>query len=102
MRTRNIKQKHGTPNPILEAEERSMLAVEDRALATRGNAQTIGRSGELPLQSFLTRYLPNTLSARSGHFVSPTGQLSPQIDTMILAERRWIGSIDAALRRLMH
>lgn len=64
-----------------------MLAVVDRALATRGNAQTIGRSGELPLQSFLTRHLPNTLSARSGHFVSPTGQLSPQIDTMILDSR---------------
>ena len=64
-----------------------MLAVVDRALATRGNAQTIGRSGELSLQSFLTRHLPNTLSARSGHFVSPTGQLSPQIDTMILDSR---------------
>lgn len=87
MRPKSIKQKHGKPNPILEAEERMMLAAIDRALATGGNAQTIGRSGELPLQSFLTRHLPNTLTAHSGHFVSPSGRLSPQIDTLILDSR---------------
>jgi len=64
-----------------------MLATVDRALTSSGNSQTIGRSGELPLQSFLSRHLPNTLSARSGHFVSPSGQLSPQIDILIIDSR---------------
>lgn len=64
-----------------------MLATVDKALSSSGNSQTIGRSGELPLQSFLSRHLPNTLSARSGHFVSPSGQLSPQIDILIVDSR---------------
>lgn len=64
-----------------------MLATVDRALNSSGNSQTIGKSGELPLQLFLSRYLPNTLSARSGHFVSPSGQLSPQIDILIIDSR---------------
>jgi hypothetical protein len=87
MRMKNIKHKPGTPNPVIETEERSMLATVDRALSSSGNSQTIGRSGELPLQSFLSRHLPNTLSARSGHFVSPSGQLSPQIDILIVDSR---------------
>lgn len=64
-----------------------MLAVVDRALAASGNAQVIGRNGELPLRSFLARHLPNTLLAKTGHFVSPSGRMSPQIDTMILDAR---------------
>ena len=64
-----------------------MLAKVDRALTSSGNSQTIGRNGELPLKTFLSRHLPNTLTARSGHFVSPSGQLSPQIDILITDSR---------------
>jgi hypothetical protein len=84
---KTIKHEHGTPNPIIETEERSMLAVVDRALASSGNPQTIGKNGEVPLQSFLTRHLPNTLAARTGHFVTPLGQLSPQIDILVVDSR---------------
>jgi hypothetical protein len=86
-RRKNIKHKHGNPNPVIDAEEQVMLAQVDKALSSSGNSQTIGRNGELPLQSFLSRYLPNTLSARSGHFVTPSGLRSPQIDIMIIDSR---------------
>lgn len=84
---KNIKHKHGSPNVIIQTEEKTMLAVVDRALVSSGNSQTIGRNGEIPLLSFLDRHLPNTLMARTGHLVSPDGSLSPQIDIMILDSR---------------
>ena len=82
-----IKHEHGTPNPILREEEKSMLAVVDRAVASTSNAQIIGRNGEIPLRDFLNRYLPYTLRAETGHFLAPNGELSPQIDVMLLDAR---------------
>lgn len=87
MPIKNIKHKHGTPNPVVETEERLMLATVDRALTSSGNSQTIGRSGEIPIQSFLSRHLPNTFVVKSGHFMAPSGQLSPQIDILIIDSR---------------
>lgn len=84
---KNIKHKHGTPNAIIQTEEEAILAIIDRAIASSGNSQTIGRNGELPLMSFLDRHLPNTLSVKTGHFVSPKGDLSPQIDILVLDSR---------------
>ncbi len=87
MNTRNFKHKHGTPNPIIEEEEKTILATVDKALASTQNAQIIGQNGEIPLRQFLKRYLPYTLRAETGHFVTPSGLLSPQIDIMILDAR---------------
>ncbi|MBN1473392.1 MAG: hypothetical protein JW914_02140 [Syntrophaceae bacterium] len=84
---KNIKHQHGTPNPIIQREEEIMLSLVDKALASTSNSQTIGRNGEFPLRDFFNRYLPNTLRAATGHFVSPSGSLSPQIDVMILDSR---------------
>jgi len=83
----NIKHIHGTPNEIIQTEEKSMLALIDRAIASKSNPQTIGRSGEIPLMSFLDRHFPNTLSVKSGNFVTPNGDLSPQIDILVLDSR---------------
>ena len=59
----------------------------DKALASTSNSQVVGRNGELPFIDFLNRYLPYTLRACSGHFIPPSGQLSPQLDVMILDAR---------------
>ena len=64
-----------------------MIAAINRALASTSNAQIIGRNGEMPLRDFLNRYLPYTLHAATGHFVTPSGRLSPQIDIMLLDPR---------------
>ncbi len=82
-----VKHEHGTPNPIIQQEERKILAEVDQALESTNNPQIIGRNGEKPLLTFFSRYLPSSLHAVSGHFVSPTGILSPQIDIMIVDSR---------------
>jgi len=82
-----IKHEHGTPNPILIREEDVMIAKVAKALASTSNSQIIGRNGEIPLITFLNRYLPPTLRAQTGHFVAPSGKLSPQLDVMILDSR---------------
>ena len=87
MQPRNIKHKHATPNPIIQHEEEVLLAVVDRALDSSTNSQIIGRNGEIPLRDFLNRYLPFTLHAVTGHFVSPSGLMSPQIDIIIYDTR---------------
>ncbi len=84
---RIIKHQHGTPNPIIQREEEVLLLLVDKALASTSNSQAIGRNGEIPLRDFLNRYLPYTLRAVTGHFVPPSGRLSPQIDVMILDAR---------------
>ncbi len=87
MKRRNIKHKHGTPNPILAREEEGMIAAVDKALAASANPQIIGRNGELPLVQFLNRHLPYTMRALTGHFIAPDGELSPQIDVLIVDPR---------------
>jgi hypothetical protein len=82
-----MKHEFGTPNPIIMTEERSILSTVDRAVTSSGNPQVIGRNGELPLRDFLSRYLPPTLRAETGHFLTPSGEVSPQIDVMILDAR---------------
>lgn len=87
MPIKNIKHQHGTPNPILIKEEEIMIAMVEKALASTSNPQIIGRNGEIPLLKFLKRYLPSTLRAETGHFLAPSGKLSPQIDIIILDSR---------------
>ncbi|MEK6280395.1 MAG: DUF6602 domain-containing protein [Acidobacteriota bacterium] len=84
---RKWKHEHGTRNPIILEEERIILAIVDRALASTTNSQVIGRNGELPARDFLNRYLPQTFRAATGHFVTPGGEISPQIDIMVLDSR---------------
>lgn len=102
-----MKHEFGTPNPIIMAEERSILSTVDRAVASSGNPQVIGRNGELPLRDFLSRYLPPTLRAETGHFLSPSGELSSQQYVMILDSRYQLlasnpdGSVLAMLHGLL-
>lgn len=84
---RIIKHQRGTPNQIIQREEEMMLSIIDKALVSTSNSQAIGRNGEIPLREFLNCYLPYTLRAVTGHFVPPSGHLSPQIDVMILDAR---------------
>ncbi|MFQ5712585.1 MAG: DUF6602 domain-containing protein [Candidatus Scalinduaceae bacterium] len=83
---RVIKHQPGTSNKILIKEE-VLLAFIDKALSSTTNSQTVGLNGEIPLRDFLNKYLPYTLRAATGHFVPPSGQVSPQIDVMILDSR---------------
>jgi len=83
----NYKHKHGTPNPIIQQEEKAILLAVDRALCSSSNSQTIGKNEEIPLLTFLNRYLPPTLKAASGHFITPSGNISSQIDIMVLDSR---------------
>ncbi len=69
------------------AEQKTLLSSVDRALESSGNPQVIGRNGEIPLREFFNRHLAYTLKAATGHFVSPEGRLSPQIDLLILDAR---------------
>ncbi|AZE22665.1 DUF6602 domain-containing protein [Pseudomonas chlororaphis] len=84
---KNFKHYHGSPNPIMAQEEAAILLCVERALVSSTNSQTIGRNGELPFISFLQRYLPATLRAISGHFITPHGDLSPQIDVIVIDAR---------------
>lgn len=84
---KSFKHQHGTRNPILAQEEDAILLAVDRALASSPNSQTIGRNGELPFLSFLQRYLPFTLRAVSGHFITPSGTISPQLDVIVVDAR---------------
>lgn len=86
-RMKSYKHQHGTKNPIIAQEEEAILLAAERALASTPNSQTIGRNGELPFLSFLQRYLPNTLRAVSGHFITPSGAISPQIDVIVVDAR---------------
>lgn len=73
--------------PIFKEEEKVILSAVDKAIASSKNSQTIGRNGEIPLITFLNNYLPTTLKAVSGHFVTPDKLRSPQIDILILDSR---------------
>lgn len=73
--------------PIFKEEEKVILSSVDKAIASSKNSQTIGRNGELPLITFLNNYLPPTLKAVSGHFMTPDKIKSPQIDILILDSR---------------
>ena len=84
---KNFKHEHGTPNKIIQQEEKSILLAVDKALASTSNSQIIGRNGEVPMINFLNRYLPNTLKAVSGHFITPSGKISSQIDIIIVDSR---------------
>lgn len=84
---KSFKHAHGARNPILAQEEEAILLTVERALASSPNSQTIGRNGELPFLQFLQRYLPSTLRAVSGHFITPSGKVSPQIDVIVVDAR---------------
>lgn len=73
--------------PIFKEEEKVILSAVDKAIASSKNSQTIGRNGEIPLITFLNNYLPPTLKAVSGHFLTPDKLRSPQIDILILDSR---------------
>lgn len=81
------KQKHGHVNPIINQEEISLIAQVDRAESSTTNSQILGRNGEKGIISFLSRYLPNCFQTVGGHFVTPSGTLSPEIDVLILDAR---------------
>jgi len=85
-------------------EEKAILLSVDRAKSSTNNSQTIGRNGEIPLIEFLNRYLPITLKAASGHFITKEGSLSPQIDVLILDSRYPLLSqnIDGSVLAMAH
>jgi len=87
MATKTRKHQFGQPNAIIQQEETRMLTVVDQALGSTSNSQTLGRNGEVPTRDFFQRYLPYMFRAATGHFITPSGHLSPQIDVLILDAR---------------
>ncbi len=81
------RQHHGHINPIFALEESSALAAVDKAYQSSSNSQILGRNGEATICSFLNRYLPISFRAVTGHFVTPSGMLSPELDVMIIDSR---------------
>ena len=51
MKIKNIKHRHGTPNPSLIKEENLMIAMVEKALLSTSNSQVIGRNGNLWVNS---------------------------------------------------
>lgn len=80
-------QRHGHINPVINQEEIALIAAVDKSLSSTSNSQVLGRNGEKEIITFLTRYLPNCFRTVSGHFVTPSGKLSPQIDALIIDSR---------------
>lgn len=101
---KSYKQQHGTANVIIQEQEKTILATIDRANASTSNAQIIGNNGEIPLRNFLCEHLLYTLKAASGHFITPTGTLSPQIDILILDSRYPFLNVnlDGSVLAMMH
>lgn len=99
-----FKHNHGEPNLIIQQEEKAILLAVDRALSSTTNSQIIGRNGEIPLIDFLNRYLPPTLKAVTGHFITPSGKISPQVDVMILDSRYPLLSqnMDGSVLAMLH
>jgi len=81
------RQRHGHINPIFAHEETQMLAAVDKAGSSSSNSQILGRSGEAALCSLLKRYLPNPFRAVTGHFVTPSGKVSPELDVIVMDAR---------------
>lgn len=82
-----IKQKFGTENKIFAQEEAGFILVIKRAQNSTTNAQILGRNGEKVFHKFLNRYLPNCFRAVNGHFVTPEGVLSPEVDILLIDSR---------------
>jgi uncharacterized protein DUF6602 len=81
------KQRSGHMNPIFHQEEIGLLAALDKAQKSTTNSQILGKHGEKGLVGFLNRYLPNCFRVVSGHFVTPSGLLSPEIDAILMDAR---------------
>ena len=81
------KQRHGHVNAILAQEERALIASLEKSEHSTTNSQILGRNGEIGIRDFLNRYLPICFRAVNGHFVTPSGQLSPEIDVIIMDAR---------------
>ncbi|MDD1622034.1 MAG: hypothetical protein LUQ11_11185 [Methylococcaceae bacterium] len=81
------RQRHGHINPIFAHEEAQMLAAVDKAHSSSSNSQILGKNGEAALCSLLNRYLPISFRTVAGHFVTPSGKLSPELDVMVMDAR---------------
>lgn len=98
------KQRHGFANPVFLQEERSLLVAVDKAVATGVGPESIGRNGERPLLEFLERYLPRQFRIATGHFVAPSGHVSPQVDALVLDARYPLLSVnhDGSVLAMLH
>jgi hypothetical protein len=81
------KQEHGKVNPVLLQEEIALIADADKAQNSTTNSKILGENGEIGIKDFLNRYLPSCFRAVGGHFVTPEGELSPEIDVMLVDSR---------------
>lgn len=82
-----IKQEHGKINYVFKQEEESLIAQVEKAKNSSSNSQILGRTAEEALVNFLNNYLPTSLRAVRGHFVTPKGNLSPEIDVLVIDSR---------------
>lgn len=81
------KHKFGHENKIFLQEEIRLISILEQVQNSTTNSQILGKNGEKCLRDFLNRYLPNCFRVVSGHFATPGGDLSPEIDLMVMDAR---------------
>lgn len=75
----------GVANEKFSAEQRIMLAELEKSKG--GNNASLGDDGELLVTGFLSRFLPPQFRAYKGHYRKINGDLSREIDVMIVDSR---------------
>lgn len=77
----------GEPNEVMAEEEKQILSEIEKARNISHNASLLGLNAEVNIIKFLRRYSPPTLRFETGHFITPKGYRSPQIDILVLDPR---------------
>lgn len=75
---------HTIPMAVMVQEEAVVIAEAEKAVVSAANPAIYGSNGEKVLLSFLRKYLPACFRFSTGHVLHPDGDLSPQIDIMLL------------------
>lgn len=86
-KNKKYKQSPGEINFITYQEEEEILSHLKKARESSSNSQIYGQNGEIPLRNYLKSHLPNVFRVETGHFINEKGEISPQIDIMILDSR---------------
>jgi|SRR3989344_4201160 len=74
-------------NPTMLQEEIALISFVNKSIGSSRNSAIIGQNGEIPLRNFLKRHLPNIFIVESGHFTDGHGNISPQVDILLLDSR---------------
>lgn len=75
------------PVSVMIKEEESVIASAEKSVFGSGNPSIHGANGEQILLQFLDKYVPGCFRFTSGHALRADGEMSPQIDLMLVDSR---------------